>query len=83
MPDVASPHPLRRALPEVEARISVTPRQWACPRRPFIAEEARALQGAMRAAGAELAIEHFFEGEPPSMEQHFGILRVARLLRMH
>ncbi|GLC44434.1 hypothetical protein PLESTB_000470100 [Pleodorina starrii] len=51
-----------------------TPRQWGDRRRPWIAAERDRFQALLCAAGVPAHVHRYFEGQPPSLRQHFDII---------
>ncbi|GIL73079.1 hypothetical protein Vretifemale_3298, partial [Volvox reticuliferus] len=57
-----------------------TPRQWADRRRPWIVHERDRFLGLLREFGVPAFIHHYFAGQPPSLRQHFDVIRHVRLV---
>ncbi|GIL42898.1 hypothetical protein Vafri_734 [Volvox africanus] len=67
----------RRAL---VVHLHGTPRQWADRRRPWIAQERDRFLGLLGDFGVPAFLHHYFEGQLPSLRQHFDLIRQARLV---
>ncbi|GLI69052.1 hypothetical protein VaNZ11_013594, partial [Volvox africanus] len=67
----------RRAL---VVHLHGTPRQWADRRRPWIAQERDRFLGLLGEFGVPAFLHHYFEGQMPSLRQHFDLIRRARLV---
>ena len=65
---------IEQACGETEHFVSWTPRQFNCAHRKYIAQEGKAVERAVEESDSRLVVRMFFEGEEPSLHQHFRIL---------
>ncbi|GFR40994.1 hypothetical protein Agub_g1659, partial [Astrephomene gubernaculifera] len=56
-----------------------TPRQWGDRRRPWVVSERDRFLALLRGAGVPCSLQHYFQGQPASLRQHFDVIAHMRL----
>lgn len=71
---------IEHALSQLKVRIqvAVTPYQVRDPLQPWKGRDHGRFTRHLRALGAHLSAQMFFEDDPPSLEKHFEVLKVFR-----
>lgn len=64
--------------PPPRLAVHSTPYMLRSPTSPWVAAERDAFIDGLRARGAAVSVDEYFEQEPPSLERHFGVLQVLR-----
>ena len=49
------------------------------PRRPFLRAERDRMVELCRGAGVPIQVEHYFQGEKPSLKMHFEVIKEMRV----
>ncbi|PNH12377.1 hypothetical protein TSOC_000641 [Tetrabaena socialis] len=68
---------LRHKRRPLAVHLHGTPRQWGDRKRPWIVQERDRFLALLRGAGVPVEVHAHFEGQPPSLRQHFEVISLV------